>query len=289
MKPFIDCAPCIIRWIYERVSSAAKEEQRYALMRTIMDVLSHEFIPSGNVALISKRILDTLNEFVLAAEARYSGIKMRTNHVAEGLLPASREYISKGKTNPERFKRACCLASAGNVSTISAPTGAYEFPEVENIIMGRGSMPLLIGDVYGAAKKADHVYFLADNAGEIGFDSLLIEELKAMGLKVTIVVKEDPFLEDATIKDACYFGIDKLADDLLTTKCVFIPDETTSLLEEAYRKSDLVIAKGVFNFEALYGEDLEKQVIYMLKIKCGPLSQENNADIGNFIIKLESA
>ena len=289
MKPLIDCAPCIIRWIYERVSSAATEEQRYALMRTMMEVLSHEFIPSGNVGLISKRILDTLNEFVLAAEARYSGIKVGTNHVAEGLLPASREYISKGKTNPERFKRACCLASAGNVSTISAPTGAYEFPEVENIIMGRGSMPLLIGDVYGAAKKADHVYFLADNAGEIGFDSLLIEELKAMGAKVTIVVKEDPFLEDATIKDACYFGIDKLVEDILTTKCVFTPDETTSPLEEAYEKSDLVIAKGVFNFEALYGEDLEKQVIYMLKIKCGPLSQENNAHIGNFIIKLESA
>jgi uncharacterized protein with ATP-grasp and redox domains len=107
MKPFVECAPCIIKWIYERSSSSAGEEKRYALMRTIMDVLSHEFIPSGNVALISKRILDIVNEFVLAAEAHYSGIKMRTNHVAEGLLPASRDYISKGETHPERFKRAC--------------------------------------------------------------------------------------------------------------------------------------------------------------------------------------
>ena len=289
MKPVEECALCIVKWVYERVSCTAKEEQRYALLRTIMDVLSHEFISSGNVALISERILDMVNEFVLAAEAHYSGIKRTTNHVAERLLPASREFIGKGKTPAERFRRACCLASAGNVSPISAPTGAFDFPEVENTLEGKGPQYLLIGDVYGAAQRAVHVLFLCDNAGEIGFDSLLIEELKTMGSKVTLVVKEDPFFEDATIRDARYFGLDKFADDILTTKSVFIPSETTSLLEEAYRKTDLVIAKGVFNFEALYSEDLEKPVIYMLKIKCKSLSQENNVDVGDFIVKLENA
>jgi uncharacterized protein with ATP-grasp and redox domains len=41
---------------------------------------------------------------------------------------------------------------------------------------------------------------MADNAGEIGFDSLLIAKLKEMGPKVTLIVKEDPFFEDATMK-----------------------------------------------------------------------------------------
>jgi uncharacterized protein with ATP-grasp and redox domains len=289
MKPFEECALCIVKWVYERVSCTAKEEQRYALMRTIMDVLSREFIPTGNVALISKRILDMVNEFVLAAEAHYGGIKRTTNHVAEKLLPASREFIGKGGTPLERFRRVCCLASAGNVSTIGAPAGAFGFPEVENLMMGRESLPLLTGDVYGAAKKADHVLFFADNAGEIGFDSLLIEELKTMGVKVTLVVKEDPFFEDATMRDARYFGIDKLAADILTTKCVFVPSKATPPVKEAYRKTDLVIAKGVFNFESLYGEALEKPVIYMLKVKCVPISLENNVDIGNFVIKLKNA
>lgn len=288
MKPFEECALCIVKWIYERTSSSAGEEKRYALMRTIMDVLSHEFVSSGNVALISKRILDRMNESVLAAEARYRGIKVRTNHVAEGLLPASREYISRGETDPERLKRACSLASAGNVSTIGAPAGAYDFPEAENIIMGGGPIPPLVGDVYGAAARANHVLFLADNAGEIGFDSLLIEELRKMGVGVTLVVKEDPFFEDATIEDACCFGLDKLADNILTTRSVFIPGRSTSPLEEAYKKSDLVIAKGVFNFESLAGEGLEKPVIYMLKMKCGILSRINEAEMGNTVVRLES-
>jgi len=289
MKPLVECAPCILKWTYERTSSLASEEQRYELMRTIMGVLSHEFIPSGNLGLICIRTLDAVSEFVLAAEAYYNGIKAKTNHVVKELLPASRVFIKRGERPQERFKRACCLASAANVSPIGAPSGAFEFPEVKNIITGKDPLPFVIGDVYRSVRDATHVLFLSDKAGEIGFDSLLIEELIALGLRVTLVVKEDPFFEDATTRDACYFGLNKLADDILTTKCVFIPGKNTSLLEESYRKTDLVIAKGVFNFEALYGEDFEKPVIYMLKIKCGPLSQENNVNIGNFIIKLQNA
>jgi uncharacterized protein with ATP-grasp and redox domains len=288
MKPFEVCALCIIKWIYERVSSSAEEEQKYAIMRTIMDVLSHEFMPSANVALISKKILDTLNEFVLAAETHYSAIKTRTNQVANGLLPVSKDYIRKGETNSECFKRACCIAAAANVSTINAPSDAYAFPEVEDIIKGRGSIPLLMGDVFGAVERANHVLFLVDNAGEIGFDSLIIEELKAMGLEITLVVKEDLFFEDATIEDAFYFDLDKLADDILTTKSVFIPSYSTPALEEAYKKSDLIIAKGVFNFESLAGEGLEKPVIYMLKMKCRPLSGINETEMGNAIVRLEN-
>jgi uncharacterized protein with ATP-grasp and redox domains len=286
MKPFEECALCIVKWIYERVSFSADEEQRYSLMRTIMGALSREFISSGNVALISKRILDMVNNFVLASKADYNEIKIKTNNVARGLLPKSREFIGNGGAPQEGFRRACSLASAGNVSTIGAPTGAFAFPEVEDIIADKGSMLHLKEDVYSVAKRANHVLFLVDNAGEIGFDSLLIEELKAMGSGVSLVVKEDPFFEDATFDDACYFGLDKIADDILTTKSVFIPGYSTPTLEDAYKKIDLVIAKGVFNFESLAGEDLGKPVIFMLKIKCPILSKINKAEIGDSIVRL---
>ena len=109
-----------------------------------------------------------------------------------------------------------------------------------------------------------------------------------MGLKITLVVKEDPFFEDATLGDACYFDLDKLADNILTTRSVFIPGNSTPPLEEAYKKSDLIIAKGVFNFESLAGEGLKKPVIYMLKMKCKLLSGINEAEMGNAIVRLEN-
>jgi uncharacterized protein with ATP-grasp and redox domains len=289
MKPLVECAPCILKWTYERTASSASDEQRYSLMRTILGVLSREFTPSGNLGLICNRSLDAVSEFIVASTALYNEIKAKTNQAVEELLPAAQEFIKKGKTPQERLRRACCLASAGNVSPIGAPSGAFKFPEAENIMTGRDPLPVVVGDVYGAARKAAHILFLPDNAGEIGFDSLLIEELKAMGLRVTLVVKEDPFFEDATLRDAAHFGLDKLADAILTTRGVFLPAEATSTLDNAYRQSDLVIAKGVFNFEALNGEVLGKPIIYMLKMKCGPISKKNNVDIGNFIVKLENA
>jgi uncharacterized protein with ATP-grasp and redox domains len=289
MKPLVECAPCVLRWIYERTQSSAGEAQRYALMRTILGALSREFSSSGNLGLICNRTLDEVSEFVLASEAHYNGIKAKTNQAVEELLPASREFIRKGETPRERFERACCVASAGNVSPIGAPSGSLEFPEVKEIITGRDPLPLVIGDVYGAARDAVHVLFLHDNAGEIGFDSLLIGELKAMGLRVTLVVKEAPFFEDATKMDASRFGLDTLADRILPTRGVFLPGESTPILDDAYSQSDLVIAKGVFNFEALHGEVSGRPIIYMLKMKCRPLSEKNNVDIGSFIVRLENA
>jgi len=287
MKPVIECAPCIVKWTYERAAYSANEMERYELMRTILGVLSREFKSSGNIGFICNRCLDAVSQFIVDSSSHYGEIKVKTNQAVEKLLPAAREFIQKGQRPQERFERACCLATVGNVSPIGAPSGAFEFPEAENIMMDRGPLPVVIGDVYRAAQDATHVLFLTDNAGEIGFDALLLEELREMGLKVTLVVKEDPFFEDATISDAVHFSMDKLAEDILTTKGVFLPAESTPALYDAYQRSDLVIAKGVFNFEALNDEVSGKSTIYMLKMKCGPISKKNSLDMGKFMVKLE--
>ena len=289
MKPLGECAQCILKWTYERTASSATEEQRFTLMRTILSVLSQEFIQSGNLGLICKKALDAVGDSILASADDYNAIKVESNQAAEALLPGAKEFVKKGKTPRERFKRACCLASAGNVSPISAPSGALEFPEVENIIKGEGPLPLLIGDVYGAVCDSANIMFFTDNAGEIGFDSLLIGELKAMGSKVTLVVKEDPFFEDATKSDASYFGLDRVVEDILTARVVFIPDESPPELNDAFRQSDLLISKGVFNFEVLNREVTGKPIIYMLKMKCHPLAETNDVDLGSFIVKLENS
>ena len=287
MKPYAECAQCILKWTYERTAASASDKQRYELMRALLGVLYREFMPEWNLGLIANRTLEAVSEYISASAAFDNEIKKKNNQAAAALLPAAREFIRKGKTDRERFERACCLASAGNVSPIGAPSGAFEFTGVESIIAGRDPLPIIIGDIYGTTRERNRVLFLTDNAGEIGFDSLLIKELKVMGSTVTLVVKEDPFFEDATVHDAVDFRLDKLADHMLTTRGVFLPGMSTSALDEAYRQCDLVIAKGTFNFEALSGEPTGKPTIYMLKIKCDPLSKKNNDAQGRFVVKLE--
>ena len=102
------------------------------------------------------------------------------------------------------------LAAASNVAPLNSPSGAYTFDEIAQIIDRDDFAPVVTGDVYHAVKDSRRVLYITDNAGEIGFDSLVVELIKRMGPRVTLAVKERTFFEDATAVDARFFGLDKV-------------------------------------------------------------------------------
>jgi hypothetical protein len=108
-----------------------------------------------------------------------------------------------------------------------------------------------------------------------------------MGLKIHLVAKEDPFFEDATIKDALFFSIDQLVDHMFILNGFFVPKEIPPALADLYKKCDLIISKGTGNYEALKSEVKGKTTIFMLKVKCRPIAMEIGARIGSFVVKLE--
>jgi uncharacterized protein with ATP-grasp and redox domains len=158
---------------------------------------------------------------------------------------------------------------------------------VAEILKGDGS-PVLLGDLRAAVVDARRVLYITDNAGEVGFDSLVVKLVKNQGAHVTLVVKEDGFFEDAGVSDALCFALDKMADEIVVTKGFSVISEADPLLTRAYHESDLVIAKGTGSYEALHGERSEKRAIFMLKVKCGPISRDIGVDEGTVLVKVES-
>ena len=289
MKPYTDCGSCILKWIYERLENSLSGAERFTVLKRVMSVLSKDLEPSANLGALCNRCLETVEEFFPATGAGYQAFKAKCNQAALELLDQAREFIAKGETPRERFERACGIASVGNVAPIGAPSAPFEFSHVEAIIKGKAPLPMLIGDVYRAASNARHALYVADNAGEIGFDSLLIALLKELGLRVTLIVKEDPFFDDASPKDASFFHLDRLADAVLSVKFVFEPEHTPPEVADAFAKCDLVISKGTGNCEALWGFPTNKKKIIMLKVKCAPMAEEMGAPIGTFIVRLEDS
>jgi hypothetical protein len=109
---------------------------------------------------------------------------------------------------------------------------------------------------------------LGDNAGEIGMDTLLVKQLKALGAEVTYVVREKPILNDATMEDAQFVGMDRLcrvissgvdSPGTLLSRCH--PD----FLQELHA-APIVISKGQGNFECLHGR--VPGIFFALKVKC---------------------
>jgi hypothetical protein len=215
-------------------------------------------------------------------------LKSKSNEAAGRLLKEAKKFIENSATPRERFVKACGLAAVSNVAPIGVPSAPFEFSMVEDIINGKVPLPVPAGDIYGAASKARNVFYVADNAGEIGFDSLVISLLKKMGAKVTLAVKEGPFFDDATLEDVHYFGLEQMAD---AVRCVrggiFVPEETDEKLSLAFKNSDFVISKGTGNFEVFKGYGKGKPVLFLLKAKCGPVSQEAETPEGQFIVRLE--
>ena len=287
MKPKPECVSCLLSWVCERSGVLANGKGRLRLTETLLEILSREFDSEINVGSLSNKLTDAIPNYLSQSSKHYQTLKRKNNQLAKRLLGSAKNYINKGRTLQQKFERACFLASASNVAPMNVPSEGFAFQEVKRILKGRKPFPTMMGPLFQEAQKASRILYITDNAGEIGFDSLLIACLKEMGSRINLVLKEGPFFEDATTQDALFFHVDQLVDHIFTLNGFFVPREIHPALMDLYQESDLIISKGTGNYEALKGEVKGKTAIYMLKIKCGPISKEIGADAGSFVVKLE--
>jgi hypothetical protein len=151
---------------------------------------------------------------------------------------------------------------------------------------------LFIDDIdkaYELTKKANSVLYLADNAGEIVFDTLLVEQLKNMGLSVTYVVKGAPVINDATIDDVLLTNMDKIADEILTTgtdAVGLLKKEVSPEFLKVYDSAELVFAKGMGYAETLTEYKLTKPHLLLFRTKCVPVANYFSAPRDKNIAKL---
>ena len=286
MQLYPECGLCMLKWVYERVGHSLSDEQQFTVLKKLTGVFAKELNSRINPGILCNRSVEAVHEFLLASSGSYAPLKQKSNEAAARLLGEAKRFLERSETPRERFVKACGLAAVSNVAPIGVPSAPFEFTLVEDIIQGRAPLPVPAGDVYGAASKARNLLYVTDNAGEIGFDSLVISLLKDMGAKVTLLVKEGPFFDDATLEDARHFGLDELAD---TVRCVrggiFVPEEDAEMAF-LFENSDLVISKGTGNFEALRGY-AEKKILFLLKAKCHPVSKETNTPEGQYVVRLD--
>ncbi len=285
MRPNPECWACVFSWVYARVSSCVGERAISGLSEAIALAISTA-PETSNLGIVINRAVRSAAAAVSGSSDHYRAFKERSNEIAAELLPRAQSYVEAGRTAQERMKRACALAAAANVAPLSAPSAAFTFREVIDVMEDR-LLPVFTGDLQGTIGKARLALYVADNAGEIGFDSLVLQELKAGGVRVALAVKEKNFFEDAALADVGCFRLEQLVDEVLTTEGFFVPEEAEGRLQAVYRACDALIVKGTGSFEALRGETPGKNAVFMLKVKCAPISKETGVEQGKAAVMAE--
>ncbi len=141
-------------------------------------------------------------------------------------------------------------------------------------------------------KHSSRVVYFTDNCGEIVFDRALIKFLKDRGSHVTLVVKDKPILNDATLEDAIEFGLTDVADETFTTgsdgEIGVRFDRLPMQVLDAIDNCTLILSKGMANYESLREEEAIVPIAYLLAAKCIPIAEELNVPIGSKIAHLRN-
>jgi len=133
-----------------------------------------------------------------------------------------------------------------------------------------------------AIKNAQHLLYIADNAGETVLDRLLIEQ---MDTRTTYAVRSRPIINDATMEDALQAGLHTVADvissgsDAPGTVWSLCSDE----FKEIFASADMVISKGQGNYETL--SDQARTLFFLLKVKCPVIARDINIRNGSLVLK----
>jgi len=277
LKVEAECAACIVnRAVAEAMEATTNPALRFRVMVELFKLLSREFKPTAVPAYLGTK-RDRLIKRITGNDNPYGREKRRSNEKALKLLPYARKIVEEGYTQRDRFKRACLCAIVGNIIEFHIPGHKFTYGGLRKLFRDAGKDMVIddVNKVYELTKKAQTVLYLTDNAGEIVFDTLLVEQLKNMGVTVIVGVKGGPVLNDATLEDAEVSGMSKIADKVITTGTDAVGlmlKEFSKEFLEVYDSVDLVFAKGMGYAETLTEYKLKKPHVLLFRTKCNPVA-----------------
>jgi len=135
------------------------------------------------------------------------------------------------------------------------------------------------------AERPRRILYLTDNSGEVYFDLPLYEALSGRAERCTLVVKGGPSLNDLTREELRLSGLDGRFSDVADTgtEGAGVDWERVSRSFRALvQEADLILCKGMANFETVYPEALPAASFYLFRVKCEPIRDMAGVPVGGF-------
>ena len=290
MRTYLECIPCFFRQALEAARKAGADE---VTQKGILDRLACMLpdIPLDASPPEMGRIIYNMVSEVTGKNDLYSKEKERSNDLALGVYE---RMTAKLLSSEDRILRAVEMAVAGNIIDYGAKSCLDVDAEIERLLdveeehIKKESGRLFDYDHFKEVlSRSGDILYLGDNAGEIVFDRILIEQIKRTypEKRITFVVKERPIINDALKEDALLCGVGEIAEIISSGSDA--PGTVLPLCSEDFLKrfgnADMVISKGQGNFEALSG--VNRPVFFLFMAKCPVVAEHNGCSLGDIILR----
>jgi len=279
MRTALECIPCFARQALEAARFVTDDPVIHErLLREVLRAAA-EMDFSQCPPVIGQRIHRQLRQLT-GVDDPYRAVKDRFNKMALNMLPELKANV-RNATAP--LATALRLAIAGNVIDLGV-NGQITEDEARLCIHNAINEPFN-GDVEAfcqTVERAQNILYLADNAGEIVFDRLLIEQIGPR--RVTLAVRGRPVLNDATMADAQLAGlcdIIKVIDNGSDVPGTLLGD-CSEEFRRRFAEANVVIAKGQGNFETLSDETAD--IYFLFKVKCPVIADHVGLPVGTHVL-----
>jgi len=135
-------------------------------------------------------------------------------------------------------------------------------------------------------KEPGSVLYLTDNAGEIFFDLPLFQYIQDLARKTVLVAKGGPGLNDLTSEDlesAAIKGMFHETMDTGTDGAGIDWRHVSGAFAARVERADLIVAKGMANFETVYFHRLSTPVFFLFRVKCDVVAEYFNAPMDSMM------
>ena len=276
MKATLDCLECVMKQALRAARIATDDP---AVQRRILDETARR-IPTLDIedspAVVSLCVYELAAEISGNADP-YRNQRQIQNAEALRMEPELRALLAE---SPDPLVTALHLAAAGNVIDL----GTQHSDHINLAAAIEQAMQEQFAVDHTAAfreslRRSRTVLLFLDNAGEIVFDKLLIEQLQRHAV-VTAVVKGGPIINDAIREDAEQVGITELCE-VIDNGGAFV-GSPLSRLSSAFRarmdRADMIVGKGQGNYETL--DAYPGDVFLILRAKCEVVARHMGVQLG---------
>jgi uncharacterized protein with ATP-grasp and redox domains len=184
------------------------------------------------------------------------------------------------------LKAAMMFSAVGNAIDLAPDLRMQDIYKKHMEMIGRGFAWDDYELLHKKLTRSRSLLYLGDNAGEIVWDKILIEELvETFDVDITYAVRGFPILNDVTMEDAHFVGLDKVVK--VVSNGFDAPgtllDRCSEEFLKNYKTSDLILSKGQGNYESL--SEQHRPIFFLLNVKCSVIAGDILCNVGDLVLK----